>query len=90
MTNNLHSYRTQEQFDEICDSLINGNFYQAVDGYIEYGFNAQDLRIMVDNTRWVHHNKFIDVEDFYQVIESATKKAAMQKILKQVENFMVG
>ena len=24
-------YRTQEQFDEIVDSLINGNFDQAVD-----------------------------------------------------------
>jgi hypothetical protein len=64
-------YRTQEQFDEMCHSLINGNFSQAVIQYVEYGFNAQDLRVMVDNTAWLHDNPYFSNEDFYQVIESA-------------------
>jgi len=66
-------YRTQEQFDEMCLSLINGNFSQAVAQYVEHGFNAQDLRVMVDNTQWVHDNPYFSSEDFYQVIESASK-----------------
>ena len=65
-------YKTQEQFDKICESLINGNFHQAVDEVIEYGFYAGGLRVMFDNTEWVHSNEYIDSEDFYQVIEYAT------------------
>ena len=75
-------YRTQEQFDEICESLVNGNFNQAVRQYIDYGFNAQDLRIMVDNTEWIHRSPYFDTEDFYQVIESASQK--------KLEDFLVG
>ena len=66
-------YRTQKQFDELCLRLINGNFSQAVAQYVEYGFNAQDLRVMVDNTQWLHDNPYFSSEDFYQVIESASK-----------------
>ena len=35
-------YRTQKQFDEIIESVIHGNFNQAVRQYIDYGFNAQE------------------------------------------------
>ena len=34
-------YRTQKQFDEIIESVIHGNFNQAVRQYIDYGCNAQ-------------------------------------------------
>ena len=69
---NSKQYRTQEQFDEIVDSLINGNFNQAVDFVIEYGFYALDLRQFIDNT--LVESSYFDNEDFYQLIESATKK----------------
>jgi hypothetical protein len=69
---NSKQYRTQEQFDEIVDSLINGNFNQAVDFVIEYGFYAQELRKFIDNT--LVESSYFDNEDFYQLIETATKK----------------
>ena len=75
-------YRTQKQFDEIIESVIHGNFNQAVRQYIDYGFNAQDLRVMVDNTEWIHSSPYFDTEDLYQVIESASQK--------NLEDFLVG
>ena len=75
-------YRTQKQFDEIIESVILGNFNQAVRQYIDYGFNAQDLRVMVDNTEWIHSSPYFDTEDLYQVIESASQK--------KLEDFLVG
>lgn len=76
---NSKQYRTQEQFDEIVDSLINGNFDQAVDFVIEYGFYAKELREFIDNS-FTESSYFqsvpsnFDNEDFYQLIETATKK----------------
>ena len=70
----VKEYRTQWQFDEIVGSLINGNFDQAVNEVIEYGFYAQDLRAYVDNTEWCSGDKYFSNEDLYQVIETATKK----------------
>jgi hypothetical protein len=71
---NSKQYRTQEQFDEIVDSLINGNFNQAVDFVIEYGFYAKDLREFIDGEMEYNDNSYFKNEDFYQLIESATKK----------------
>ena len=70
----INKYRTQEQFDEIVDSLINGNFNQAVDFVIEYGFYAKDLREFIDGEMEYNDNSYFKNEDFYQLIESATKK----------------
>lgn len=36
-------YRTPEQFREIVDSMINGNWSQAARECVDYGFYAQDL-----------------------------------------------
>jgi len=69
---NPKQYRTLKQFDEIVDSLINGNFNQAVNQVIEYGFYAQDLRAFVEEKEF--NPKYFDNEDFYLVIETATKK----------------
>jgi len=82
MTKTTKEYRTQEQFDEIAGSLINGNFYQAVDQVIEYGFYAQDLRAFVDNTEWCSGHNYFDNEDFYQVIETATQKRTEKEYLQ--------
>jgi len=65
-------YRTQEQFDEIVESVINGNYSQAGQLTVEYGFDATDLKNFVDNSEWVHNHKYFDTEDLYWVIETAT------------------
>ena len=39
----MKKYRTDEQFHEIMDSTINGNFTQAAKEAEEYGFYAADL-----------------------------------------------
>jgi len=36
-------YRTHEQFLEIIDSAINGNWRQAAQEAVDYGFYANDL-----------------------------------------------
>ena len=36
-------YRTQEQFEEIIDDMINGNWTRAGEKWEEYGFFAKDL-----------------------------------------------
>ena len=65
-------YRTQEQFDQIIDSVINGNISQASQFAVEYGFDATDLKNFVDNTEYVHNHEYFNVVDLYWVIEGAT------------------
>ena len=74
MSNFSFDYRTKEQFDEICDNLLNDNFNQAVAQVLEYGFYANDLKKMLADTEWVTKSKrsFEFAIDFYKVIEAAT------------------
>ena len=37
------TYRTNEQFEDLCDSMINGNWTQAGEDCAKYGFWANDL-----------------------------------------------
>ena len=39
------NYQTDKQFEEICNSAINGNFSQAFKECVDYGFYANDLII---------------------------------------------
>lgn len=39
----MKEYRTTEQWNEICDSAINGNWTQAGKECVEYGFWANDM-----------------------------------------------
>tara|TARA_R100001510_G_C7627760_1_gene187279 strand:+ start:39 stop:311 length:273 start_codon:yes stop_codon:yes gene_type:complete len=64
---------SQEQFNEIVESLINGKFNRAVNLVIEYDFYAQDIKVFVGNTEWCHNHKYFDSEDLYEVIERATE-----------------
>jgi len=68
----MTEYRTQEQFDEIVESVINGNYSQAGQLTVDYGFDATDFKNFVDNSEWVHNHKYFDTEDLYWVIETAT------------------
>jgi hypothetical protein len=36
-------YRTPEQYDDIIDSMVNGNWSQAAEQCVEHGFYANDL-----------------------------------------------
>tara|TARA_Y100000593_G_C4258358_1_gene310865 strand:- start:548 stop:775 length:228 start_codon:yes stop_codon:yes gene_type:complete len=36
-------FRTQEQFEEICEDAVNGNWSHAGRKCLEYGFYANDL-----------------------------------------------
>jgi len=39
----ITGYRTSEQFKEICENAYNGNWSDAFDNCVEYGFYANDL-----------------------------------------------
>ena len=39
----MKQYRTRKQFEEIIESATNGNWSQAAEECIEYGFYANDL-----------------------------------------------
>ena len=45
----MTEYRTREQFNEIIDSAVNGNWQQARDEVAKYGFYATDLVKAYDN-----------------------------------------
>jgi hypothetical protein len=65
----MKSYRTLEQFEEIADNCLNGNWTDAGQNCIDYGFYANDL---------IKFNKeyelFDDIYDLVELIEIATKK----------------
>ncbi len=36
-------YRTREQWEEICENALNGNWTHAIENCVEYGFFSNDL-----------------------------------------------
>ncbi len=64
----MKSYRTLEQFEEIADNCLNGNWTDAGQNCVDYGFYANDL---------IKFNKeyelFDDIYDLVELIEIATK-----------------
>lgn len=61
-------YRTEAQFIEIAENCLNGNWSDAGNNCVEYGFYANDL---------INWNKelelFSDLYDLTELIEIATK-----------------
>lgn len=61
-------FRTNEQFEEIADNCLNGNWSDAAQNCVDYGFYANDL---------INKNKelelFADLYDIAELIEIATK-----------------
>ena len=39
----MKEYRTDEQFQEIMDNVVNGNWTDAAQNCVDYGFYANDL-----------------------------------------------
>jgi len=64
----MKNYRTLEQFEEITENCLNGNWTDAAKNCIEYGFYSNDL---------IKFNKeyefFDDLYDLVELIELATK-----------------
>ena len=60
----MSNYRTQEQFDEIIESITNGNWRQGASEAIEYGFYANDLLNAYDASDWSD-----DIETLRDLVE---------------------
>lgn len=64
----MKTYRTDEQFEEIAENCLNGNWSDAAQNCVDYGFYANDL---------INKNKELELfDDFYDIaelIEIATK-----------------
>jgi hypothetical protein len=57
----MTEYRTEEQFHKIMESAINGNWLQAYKECVEYGFYAQDLIRMHEETGEVYGYECTDL-----------------------------
>ena len=75
-------YRTQEQFDRITDSMINGNWSEAIEYAVEFGFSAVDLKQFADNTEYVHDHPYIDISDYFYVCEGIGKNKRLALLAK--------
>ncbi len=64
----MQNYRTEKQFHTIVDSIINGNYQEAVDYAVEYGFSAVDLARYVKLTAMMER-EYICATDFYYICE---------------------
>jgi len=64
----MKEYRTQEQFEEIMESAMNGNWTQAFREAEEYGFYAQDL------IKYYNQDDGYMFEDLVYIAEGAAER----------------
>ncbi len=64
----MQNYRTEEQFYTIVDSIINGNYQEAINYAVEYEFSAVDLARYV-KLRAMIEREYICATDFYYICE---------------------
>lgn len=69
----MTEYRTTEQFEDMCDSMLNGNWTQASELCVEYGFYAGDIRKAQEETKSEDMSIISDDLDFVELIEMATE-----------------
>lgn len=67
----MSEYRTTEQFLDICDSMINGNWTQAGQDCAKWGFYANDLRTEYEQNAEVCG--ITDIFDFCELLEIANR-----------------
>ena len=66
----MKEYRTQEQFDEMIENMINGNWTDAGHNGVEYGFYANDiLKKIEENDHWS-----IELGDIVLLVEIITEQ----------------
>jgi hypothetical protein len=61
-------YRTQEQFESIAENCLNGNWTDAANECVEFGFFANDLKKYNEEL-----NLFDDIYDIAELAEMAQK-----------------
>lgn len=61
-------YRTLEQFEEIADNCLNGNWNDAAQNCVEYGFFTNDLKKFNEKQQM-----FDDLYDIAELAEMAQK-----------------
>lgn len=71
-------YRTKEQFESIVNNCINGNWQDAADYCVEYGFWANDLIKMNEEAEENYETYFEDKTDIAIVVEKAMQIRAEQ------------
>lgn len=64
----MTDYRTDEQFMDICDNMVNGNWTDAAKLCAEAGFYANDLK-----NKYSEECGIDDIWDFVELIEMAGK-----------------
>ena len=68
-----NNYRTSKQFDTICENVSNGNWKDAAQNCVEFGFYANDLIKGFDYLEKTYFN-IITERDLIFLIELATEK----------------
>jgi len=66
----MKDYRTQEQFETIADNCLNGNWSDAAQNCVDYGFYANDLIKARENDDL---NLFEDLTDLAILSEMAAE-----------------
>ena len=61
-------FRTDDQFESIAENCLNGNWNDAANECVEYGFYANDLRRKNEM-----HELFDDLYDIAELAEMAMK-----------------
>jgi len=64
-------YRTQEQFESICENMSNGNWTDAAKECAKSGFYANDLKMAYENDP--DSCPITDMWDFAELVEMAAK-----------------
>lgn len=78
----MREYRTQEQFEEIVDHTINGNWHDAGRDCVTYGFYANDLIKMNTENKEDGGITFDEDYDIAELIEIATKIRSSMELNK--------
>ena len=61
-------YRTKEQFENICENMINGNWSDAAQDCVKFGFFANDLQ---NSQNEIEYPIISNLWDFVTVVEMA-------------------
>lgn len=67
----MSDYRTDEQFTDICENMINGNWTDAAKLCAEAGFYANDLKNKYEEDP--DSCGITDIWDFAELVEMASK-----------------
>ena len=82
----MQEYRTQEQFYTICDSLTNGNYSEAIDYAVEYGFSAVDISKYVNDQELIT-NSYLDATHFFYLCEGIGRVKGQEDIKSLADVF---